>query len=180
MLMAVTSSSPCRARRLSVSMSCSSWTKRQVARVDLVVRQGVEHEGIVGVGAVADADYLYLVLCHLAFAPATSDLLLISVVGTIRQHRRKRHLDVTRFRQEMAGRFGLRGVEHLSRRARFHHAAGLHDVNGRAHVAGKTHRVRDHDHRLARFAKSAMTASTSPPSAGPRHSSARRIGSLRV
>ncbi len=39
-------------------MSTSSCVKFVVARVDPVVGQGVEHERIVGVGAVADADQL--------------------------------------------------------------------------------------------------------------------------
>ena len=58
MLTAVSSSSPSKrpaVERLDVDQLVRELV---VARVDLVVRQGVEHERVVGVGAVADADQL--------------------------------------------------------------------------------------------------------------------------
>ena len=55
MLTAVTSSSPRgpAIERLDVLQFVA---KAQVAGVHLVVGQGVEHEGVVGIGAVADAN----------------------------------------------------------------------------------------------------------------------------
>ena len=63
MLTAVSSSSPLKARRLSVSISDQLVHELDMAGVDLVVRQGVEHERVVGVRAMADADELFR-LCN--------------------------------------------------------------------------------------------------------------------
>ena len=58
MLTAESSNSPANARRLSVSISTSSWRNSYWPGVDFAVGQCVKHERIVRIGAVADADEL--------------------------------------------------------------------------------------------------------------------------
>ena len=53
--MAVTSSSPRRARSLRVWMSCRVCSKRYDAGIDPAGGKGVEHEGVVGVRRVSDS-----------------------------------------------------------------------------------------------------------------------------
>ena len=64
MLTAVTSSSPLEGPAVERLDVLQFVAELQVAGVDLVVGQGVEHEGVVGIGAVADGDQL---LAHVSY-----------------------------------------------------------------------------------------------------------------
>ena len=67
MLTAVTSSSP-RKRPAIERLDVLQFVREvQIAGVDLVVGQGVEHERVVGIGAVADVDGAICTLCLVHF-----------------------------------------------------------------------------------------------------------------
>ena len=59
MLTAVTSSSPLQRPAIECLDVLQLVPENQVAGVDLVVGQGIEHEGIVGIGTMADSDQFF-------------------------------------------------------------------------------------------------------------------------